>query len=85
MTGLQLDFVAHIFRWNDLLELVECELGLALPHVVPEDRLQPLDILPGESPVLSTEQSLSLESSLGLQSHILLVRLMMKAMNSSRV
>ena len=39
---------SYIFGRNNLLELVECELRLALPHVVPEDCLQPLDVVPGE-------------------------------------
>ena len=43
---------SYIFGRNNLLELVECELCLALPHVVPEDRLQPLDVVPGEGAVL---------------------------------
>ena len=43
---------SYIFRRNDLLELVQCELCLSLPHVVPEDGLQPLDVVPGERSVL---------------------------------
>ena len=37
---------------DDLLELVEGELRLSLPHVVPEHFLQPLDVFPGQGPVL---------------------------------
>ena len=47
-----LRFDSYIFRRNNLLELVECELRLALAHVVPEDGLQPLDVVPGECSVL---------------------------------
>ena len=43
---------SYIFGRNNLLELVECELRLALPHVVPEDCLQPLDVVPGERAIL---------------------------------
>ena len=50
--SLSLSQESYIFRRNNLLELVECELCLALPHVVPEDRLQPLDVVPGERSVL---------------------------------
>ena len=43
---------SYVFRRNNLLELVQCKLCLALPHVVPEDGLQPLDVVPGECSVL---------------------------------
>ena len=43
---------SYIFRRDNLLELVERELRLALPHVVPEDCLQPLDVVPGERALL---------------------------------
>ena len=43
---------SYIFRRDNLLELVERELRLALPHIVPEDCLQPLDVVPGERAVL---------------------------------
>ena len=43
---------SYIFRRNNLLELVECEFCLALAHVVPEDGLQPLDVVLGERSVL---------------------------------
>ena len=43
---------SYIFRRNNLLELVECELRLPLPHVVPEHGLQPLDVVLGERSVL---------------------------------
>ena len=43
---------SYIFRRDNLLELVERELRLALPHIVPEDCLQPLDVVPGERAIL---------------------------------
>ena len=36
---------SYIFRWHNFLELVQSELLLALPHVLPEDLLQPGDVL----------------------------------------
>lgn len=46
-------FDTYIFGRNDLLELVERELSLTFAHIVPEDGLKPLNILPGKSSVLS--------------------------------
>ena len=43
----------YIFRRDNLLELLERELGLALAHVVPEHLLEPLDVLLGQGPVLA--------------------------------
>ena len=36
---------SYIFRWHNFLELVQSELLLALPHVLPEHLLQPGDVL----------------------------------------
>ena len=36
---------SYIFRWHNFLELVQSELLLALPHILPEDLLQPGDVL----------------------------------------
>ena len=36
---------SYIFRWHNFLELVQSELLLPLPHVLPEDLLQPGDVL----------------------------------------
>ena len=59
----------YIFRRNDLLELVERELSLTLAHIVPEDRLKPLNVLPGKSSVLSKIRKLeSTEGSHSLTS-----------------
>ena len=41
----------HILWRDNLLELLERELGLSGAHVIPEDLLQPLDVLPGQKPV----------------------------------
>ena len=35
----------YIFGWHNLLKLVESELLLALAHVLPEDLLQPGDVV----------------------------------------
>ena len=36
---------SYIFRWHNFLELFQSELLLALPHILPEDLLQPGDVL----------------------------------------
>ena len=36
---------SYIFRWHNFLELVQSELLLPLPHVLPEHLLQPGDVL----------------------------------------
>ena len=36
---------SYIFRWHNFLELVQSKLLLALAHVLPEDLLQPGDVL----------------------------------------
>ena len=36
---------SYIFRWHNFLELVQSELLLALPHILPEHLLQPGDVL----------------------------------------
>ena len=35
----------YIFWWHNFFEFVECELRLALADVLPEDLLQPADVL----------------------------------------
>ena len=42
-----------IFGRNNLLELLEGELCLPLAHIIPEDCLQPLDVLPSQGSVLA--------------------------------
>ena len=36
---------SYIFRWHNFLELVQSELLLALPNILPEHLLQPGDVL----------------------------------------
>ena len=36
---------SYIFRWHNFLEFVQRELLLPLAHVLPEDLLQPGDVL----------------------------------------
>ena len=43
---------SYIFRWHNFLELVQSELLLALPHILPEHLLQPGDVLLVENPFL---------------------------------
>ena len=45
---------SYIFRWHNFLELVQSELLLALPHILPEDLLQPGDVLLIENSSLPT-------------------------------
>ena len=36
---------SYIFRWHNFLELVQSELLLAFPHILPEHLLQPGNVL----------------------------------------
>ena len=76
---------SYIFRWHNFLELVQSELLLALPHVLPEDLLQPGDVLLVEDSSLPTMRVLRLRLQMKKDTHSGLVITITKDMNSSTV